>query len=70
MPYQIIRTDVRDVPETIKNGRFRDERKMPETRRQTASAESIDAAVRLARALASCGQVRMGRQRIKIIKIG
>jgi hypothetical protein len=67
MPYLIIRTDVR---EPINAGSFRDERSAPETRRQMAKADNVDAAMRLARALASCGQVRLGRQRIKVIRIG
>jgi hypothetical protein len=71
MTYLIIRTDVRDVPERINDGgRFRDERSAPETRRQMAKAENFDAAMRMARALASCGQVRTGRQRVKVIRIG
>ena len=70
MPYLIIRTDVRNVPATVNAGRFRDERNAPETRRQTAKADTVDAAMHLARALASCGQVRNGRQRIKVIRIG
>jgi hypothetical protein len=70
MPYLIIRTDVRNVPEKINEGRFRDERNAPETRRQTAKADNFDAAMRMARALASCGQVRTGRQRVKVIRVG
>jgi hypothetical protein len=71
MTYLIIRTDVRDVPEEIINGgRFRDERSEPEARRQMAKADSFDSAMRMARALASCGQVRNGRQRVKVIRLG
>lgn len=70
MPYLIIRTDVRHAPDEINRGMFRDERSEPETRRQTATADNVDAAMRLARALAACGQVRMGRQRVKVIRIG
>jgi hypothetical protein len=70
MPYLIIRTDVRDVAETITNGNARDERNDPETRRQTAKADTVEAAMRMARALAACGQVRNGRQRVKIIRVG
>ncbi len=71
MPYLIIRTDVRSVSsETVDaNDHARDERHQPETRRQTAMAESWDAAMRMARALASCGQVRNGRQRVKVIRL-
>jgi hypothetical protein len=71
MTYLIIRTDVRDVSEEINTGgRFRDERNAPETRRQMAKADNVDAAMRLARALAACGQVRTGRQRVKVIRLG
>ena len=70
MPYLVIRTDVRNVPEKITGPRFRDERNAPETRRQTATADSFDSAMRMARALAACGQVRLGRQRVKVIRIG
>jgi hypothetical protein len=71
MTYLIIRTDVRDVAGEINNGgRLRDERNSPETRRQMAKADSFDAAIRMARALASCGPVRLGRQRVKVIRIG
>ena len=70
MPYLVIRTDVRSVPEEIVGPRFRDERSEPETRRQTATADNFDAAMRMARALAACGQVRAGRQRVKVIRIG
>jgi hypothetical protein len=70
MPYLIIRTDVRDVSGPINEGPVRDERNDPETRRQTATADNVDAAMHMARALASCGQVRTGRQRVKVIRIG
>lgn len=70
MPYLVIRTDVRNVPEKITGPRLRDERNSPETRRQTATADSFDSAMRMARALAACGQVRLGRQRVKVIRIG
>jgi hypothetical protein len=71
MTYLIIRTEVRDVSEQIASGaRFRDERSAPEARRQMAKADSFDSAMRLARALAACGQVRAGRQRVKVIRLG
>jgi hypothetical protein len=71
MTYLIIRTDVRDVTEEINdNGWIRDERNDPETRRQMAKADNFDAAMRMARALSACGQVRTGRQRVKVIRIG
>jgi hypothetical protein len=50
--------------------RPRDERRIPETRRQVASATDRDAALRMARALAACGAVRAGRQRVKVIRLG
>jgi hypothetical protein len=65
--YLIVRTDVRDP------GGFdrpRDERRRPETRRQVASAAELDVALRMARALAACGAVRSGRQRVKVIRLG
>jgi hypothetical protein len=69
MRYLIVRTDVRepglDVPV-----RTRDERRYPETRRQVASAVDRDSALRMARALAACGAVRAGRQRVKVIRLG
>jgi len=71
MPYLIVRTDVRNVSEqsVATSDHARDERHKPETRRQTAMAETFDAAMRRARALAACGQVRNGRQRIKVIRV-
>jgi hypothetical protein len=68
MRYLIVRTDVRehgtDVPAQ------RDERRSPELRRQVASAQDRDTALHLARALSSCGAVRSGRQRVKVIRLG
>ena len=61
MPYLIIRTDVRNVPEQIagRDGSATSAtRRRP--RRQTATADNFDAAMRMARALAACGQVRSG----------
>jgi hypothetical protein len=34
------------------------------------TAEDRDAAMHLARALAACGSVRAGRQRVKVIRLG
>jgi hypothetical protein len=72
MPYLIVRTDVRAVSAQAVDiiDHARDERHTPEMRRQTAIAETWEAAMRMARALAACGQVRSGRQRVKIIRIG
>lgn len=68
MPYLIVRTDVR-VNE--QNHRYRrDERNTPEIRRASATADNYDAAMRMARAFSACGQVRSGRQQVKIILIG
>jgi hypothetical protein len=67
MRYLIVRTDVR---EPAGSSQPRDERRRPETRRQVASAADRDAAMHLARALASCGAVRSGRQRVKVIRLG
>jgi hypothetical protein len=69
MRYLIVRTDVRE-PGVDGPVRPRDERRIPETRRQVASATDRDAALRMARALAACGAVRAGRQRVKVIRLG
>ncbi len=75
MRFVIVRTDVRhtapdEVSEAVSNGyRLRDERMSPETRRQTMTAENWESALHLARALAACGPVRAGRQRVKVIRL-
>lgn len=75
MRYQIVRTDVRAVgPDEVVaawagGARLRDERTDPEPRRQIVCAEDRDAALSLARALASVGAVRAGRQRIKVVRV-
>jgi hypothetical protein len=69
MRFLIVRTDVRE-PGVDGPGQPRDERRCPETRRQVASATDRESALRLARALAACGAVRAGRQRIKVIRLG
>ena len=68
MPYLIIRTDVRANEWNLRYRR--DERTTPEIRRATATAETFDAAMRMAQAFAACGSVRSGRQRVKVILIG
>jgi hypothetical protein len=68
MRYLIVRTDIRVA--TDDSAVPRDERRYPETRRQTATAEDWDSALHLARALAACGAVRSGRQRVKVIRLG
>lgn len=76
MRYLIVRTDVRAVaPDELASAwasglRVRDERTAPEPRRQTMFAEDRDAALHLARALASVGPVRAGRQRVKVVLLG
>jgi hypothetical protein len=71
MSYLIVRTDVRQVSEEAVDAAnyARDERNAPERRRQTAMAESRDAALHMARAFASSGPVRSGRQRVKVIRL-
>ena len=69
MRYLIVRTDVREH-DLDGPGQARDERRCPEHRRQVASAHDRDAAFHLARALAACGAVRSGRQRVKVIRLG
>ncbi|OLB81551.1 MAG: hypothetical protein AUI14_02875 [Actinobacteria bacterium 13_2_20CM_2_71_6] len=69
MRYLIVRTEVRD-PGLDGPGQPRDERRCPETRRQVASAADREAAMHMARALAACGAVRAGRQRVKVIRLG
>jgi hypothetical protein len=76
MRYLIVRTEVRPVGLDDINALWgedvplRDETEAPEPRRQTAEADSLEAALRLARALASVGAVRSGRQRVKVVKLG
>lgn len=75
MRYLIVRTDVRAMnPDEViaawaGGSRIRDERTTPEPRRQTVSAEDREAALSLARALASVGAVRAGRQRVKVVRV-
>lgn len=75
MRYLVVRTDVRqlghaDLQDLWAHGsRPRDERQAPETRRQTFTADNLDAALIMARALAAGGQVRNGRQRIKVVPL-
>ena len=71
MSYLIVRTDVRQVSEEAVDvaNYARDERNAPERRRQTAMAESRDAALHMAQAFASTGSVRSGRQRVKVIRL-
>jgi hypothetical protein len=68
MRYLIVRTDIREYNNEAPTQR--DERRRPEHRRQVAAAQDRDSALHLARALASCGAVRSGRQRVKVIRLG
>ncbi|TDC32142.1 hypothetical protein E1211_21310 [Micromonospora sp. 15K316] len=76
MRFLIVRTDIRsvadgDIAAAWAGGhRLRDETTAPEPRRQVVHAEDREAALHLARALASVGAVRAGRQRIKVLPLG
>jgi len=64
--FLVVLTDVRPLGEGCK----RDERVYPERRRRIVHVDNDPAAVvSLARALASLGMVRAGRQRVKVIGI-
>jgi hypothetical protein len=73
--YAVVRTDIRRLtPDDLTvawadGGHARDECALPEPRRQVAFAESLEAALHLARALTSVGTVRSGRQRVKVIRL-
>jgi hypothetical protein len=73
--YVVVRTEVRRVTPAdltaawANGGSVRDERTLPEPRRQVAFAENLEAALHLARALASVGPVRSGRQRVKVVRV-
>lgn len=75
MPYLVVRTEVRPLSLNdlarvwTTGGRARDERTHPERRWQTAVADDLEAAWRLARALSSVGPVRAGRQRVKVVRL-
>jgi hypothetical protein len=75
MHYLVVRTDVRKLsPHDLavtwaEGGLARDERTSPEHRRQTAFADNLESALHLARALATVGAVRGGRQRVKVIRL-
>jgi hypothetical protein len=76
MRYLVVRTDVHhcgpaELDEAISAGQpVRDERTSPEPRRQTATADDFESALRLARALSAGGAVRNGRQRVKVLRLG
>jgi hypothetical protein len=75
MRFLIVRTDIRTAADDdlaaiwADGGRLRDEQTAPEHRRQIVRADDRDAALILARALATVGAVRSGRQRIKVVPL-
>ncbi len=75
MRYLIVRTEVRPfAPEEVlasfmDDAPLRDESTAPEQRRQVAEADNLDSALQLAKALASVGAVRSGRQRVKVVRL-
>ncbi|NJP32303.1 hypothetical protein [Micromonospora thermarum] len=75
MRFLIVRTDVRAAADVdiaaawAGGGRLRDETTSPEPRRQVVHADDRDAALVLARALASVGAVRAGKQRVKVLPL-
>lgn len=75
MRFLIVRTEVRSyAPEEVvasfmEDAPLRDESTTPEQRRQVAEADNLDSALQLARALASVGAVRSGRQRVKVVRL-
>ncbi|MFD6755718.1 MULTISPECIES: hypothetical protein [Micromonospora] len=75
MRFLIVRTSIRAAAEAditaawAEGHRLRDETIRPEPRRQVVHAEDRDAAFVLARAFATVGAVRSGRQRIKVLPL-
>ncbi|PZW01899.1 hypothetical protein SAMN05443287_103269 [Micromonospora phaseoli] len=75
MRFLIVRTDIRAAAETditaawAGGRRLRDETTRPEARRQVVHAEDRDAALLLARAIATVGAVRSGKQRVKVLPL-
>ena len=63
--FLVVLTDVR--PLTIAG---RNERLIPERRRQVVGATSREAADKIAGAFMALGMVRAGRQRVKVIAVG
>jgi hypothetical protein len=75
MRFLIVRTEIRAAADTditaawAGGRRLRDETDRPEHRRQVVHAEDRDAALLLARAIATVGAVRSGRQRVKVLPL-
>ncbi|WBB54949.1 hypothetical protein [Verrucosispora sp. WMMD573] len=75
MRFLIVRTDIRaaadaDITAAWAGGqRLRDETARPEPRRQVVHADDRDAALLLARAIATVGSVRSGKQRVKVLPL-
>ncbi|GGM45018.1 hypothetical protein GCM10011608_32170 [Micromonospora sonchi] len=75
MRFLIVRTAIRAAADTditaawARGRRLRDETARPEPRRQVVHAEDRDAALLLARALATVGAVRSGKQRVKVLPL-
>ncbi|GIJ26048.1 hypothetical protein Vqi01_12100 [Micromonospora qiuiae] len=75
MRFLIVRTAIRAAADTditaawAGGRRLRDETTRPELRRQVVHAEDRDAALLLARALATVGAVRSGKQRVKVLPL-
>ncbi|WP_319459463.1 hypothetical protein [Micromonospora sp. RTP1Z1] len=75
MRFLIVRTDIRTAADIdiaaawAGGGLLRDETTTPEPRRQVVHADDREAALLLARALATVGAVRSGRQRVKVLPI-
>ncbi len=75
MRFLIVRTDIPAAADSdiaaawAGGGRLRDEKTTPEARRQVVHAEDREAALVLARALATVGAVRSGRQRVKVLAL-
>ncbi|MEU7589462.1 hypothetical protein AB0A95_24580 [Micromonospora sp. NPDC049230] len=75
MRFLIVRTDIRSVADGdiaaawVDGHLLRDETTAPEPRRQIVHADDRDAALLLARALATVGAVRAGKQRVKVLPL-
>jgi hypothetical protein len=63
--FLVVLTDVRPLSADGRN-----ERLVPERRRQVVGATSREAAEKIASAFMALGMVRAGRQRVKVIAVG